>query len=458
MRPLLLLLLTITVPLAAQQSDSEDRDEQSSQSGEQRAEEAPPGPSIREQNGVIVIGSSPRSAQPQQPAEPAGSGDGAEAGAPARDAATAEDPVADEAAPPPSAPQTPTRTNRRIQVFNISGNPVEITIVSDESTSATGGQKTQTLQSISKREVPYLSEREEIVSQTKTAKTVERTTQRYDAEGNPTRQEMIREEVKKLPDGTIVTTATTFVENINGRMEAVERTVSREKESGNRIQRTVTVERPSINGGYQTYTREESVETRQGDASAQIETVRKVDNGGGRLIESGREETVMSQSGDTATTEKIVWERDGLTSKMVEASKTVGTLITRADRSSTGDGRDLCSFSGRRLGAFLEFHAAGIGSDCHARDHDWVQRRDDRNQSHPQPESSGPQRNGADKGGAESPASRRGWRDDRNPRLRANRQRSNAANSNDRRTGPEVGSRAAAKGAKSICPREWFVY
>ena len=97
----------------------------------------------------------------------------------------------------------------------------------------------------------------------------------------------------------------------------------------------MTVERPSINGGYQTYTREESVETRQADASARIETVRKVDNGGGRLIESGREETVMSQSGDTATTEKIVWERDGLTSKMVEASKTVGTLITRADGSST---------------------------------------------------------------------------------------------------------------------------
>ena len=340
MRPLLLLLLMIAVPLGAQQTDSEANDSeakdgQSSQNGEQRAEEAPPGPSIREQNGVIIIGSSPRSVQPQQPAEPAESGEAAEAGAPARDASPTEDSAADEAAASPPAPQTPTRTNRRIQVFNISGNPVEITIVSDESTSATGGQKTQTLQSISKREVPYLFEREEIVSQTKTAKTVERTTQRYDAEGNPTRQEMIREEVKKLPDGTIVTTATTFVENINGRMEAVERTVSREKESGNRIQRTVTVERPSINGGYQTYTREESVETRQADASARIETVRKVDNGGGRLIESGREETVMSQSGDTATTEKIVWERDGLTSKMVEASKTVGTLITRADGSST---------------------------------------------------------------------------------------------------------------------------
>ena len=339
MRPLVLLLLTITVPLGAQQTDSEANDSeakdgQSSQSGEQRAEEAPPGPSIREQNGVIIIGSSPRSVQPQQPAEPGESGEAAEAGAPAQDAATAQDPAADEAAPPPSAPPTPTRTNRRIQVFNISGNPVEITIVGNDSTSATGSEKTQTLRSISKREVPYLSEREEIVSQTETEKTVEKTTQRYDAEGNPTRQEMVREEVKTLPDGTIVTTATTLVENINGRMEAVERTVSREKESGNRIQRTVTAERPSINGGYQTYTREESVETRQADASARIETVRKVDNGG-QLIESGREETVMSQSGDTATTEKIVWERDGLTSKIVETSKTVGTLITRADGSST---------------------------------------------------------------------------------------------------------------------------
>ncbi len=132
-----------------------------------------------------------------------------------------------------------------------------------------------------------------------------------------------------------MTTATTFVENINGRMEPVERTVSREKKSGGRIRRTTTSERPSINGGFQIYTREESVEIRQGDASARIETVRQVDNGGGRLVESGREETVMSQSGNTATTEKTVWERDALSSKMVQASRTVGTLVTQADGSST---------------------------------------------------------------------------------------------------------------------------
>ena len=267
MRALVFLLFMITLPLAAQQSDSEARNEQQSQNGEQEAQEAapPPGPSIREQNGVIVIGGSTRSTQPAQPAEP---GEPAEAGAPEQDAAPAEEPAADQAAAPAPAPQTPTRKNQRIQVFNISGNPVEISIVTNESTSATGSHKTQTLQSISKRDVPYLSEHEEVLSQSETEKTIERTTQRYDANGNPTQQEVVREEVRTLPDGTIVTTATTFVENINGRMEVVERTLSREKKSGDRIQRTITSERPSINGGFQIYTREESVETRQGDASA----------------------------------------------------------------------------------------------------------------------------------------------------------------------------------------------
>ena len=340
MRPLILLLFMIVIPLAAQQSDSDAQVEKDGQSGEQQAEEAapPPGPSIREQNGVIVIGSSSRSSSPAESAEPAESDEPAGAGAAAQDAAPKEEPAAGQAgnpSPVAPAPQTPTSKNQRIHVVNLSGSTVEISIVGNETTTATGRQKTQTLKSISKRDVPYLSEREEIVSQTATEKTVERQVQRYDSEGNPTRQDVVREVVKTLPDGTIVTTATTFSENMNGRLEEVERTVSREKESGNRIVRTTTSERPSINGGFQAHTREESVETRQGDSSARIETVRHVNNGGGRLVEAGREETVMSLSGDTATTEKTVWERDSMSAKMVQASKSVGTLVTRADGSST---------------------------------------------------------------------------------------------------------------------------
>ena len=342
MRPLILLIFMIVIPLAAQQSDSDAQVEKDGQSGEQQAEEEapPPGPSIREQNGVIVIGSSSRSTPPTQPADsaqPADSDEPATEGA-EQDAAPKEEPAAGQAGTPSPvapAPQTPTSKNQRIHVVNLSGAKVEISIVGNETTTATGRQKTQTLKSISKRDVPYLSEREEILSQTATEKTVERQVQRYDPEGNPTRQDVVREVVKTLPDGTIVTTATTFSENMNGRLEEVERTVSREKESGNRIVRTTTSERPSINGGFQAHMREESVETRQGDSSARIETVRHVNDGGGRLIEAGREETVMSLSGDTATTEKTVWERDSMSTKMVQASKSVGTLVTRADGSST---------------------------------------------------------------------------------------------------------------------------
>ena len=174
-----------------------------------------------------------------------------------------------------------------------------------------------------------------MLRETETEKSVEKTTQRYDPNGNPTHQELVREETRKLPDGTIVTTVTLYIENINGRMEIVDRVITRRKEHNGRIENLVTTEKPSINGGFQTIIREQSIEEKQGEHASTITAVRRVDDGSGRLVVARQEETVMRQSGNVSTTEKTVYERDTVHSKMTVSARTIGELVTNVDGSST---------------------------------------------------------------------------------------------------------------------------
>ncbi len=118
-------------------------------------------------------------------------------------------------------------------------------------------------------------------------------------------------------------------------MEIVDRVITRRKEHNGRVENLVTTEKPSMNGGFQTIIREESIETKQGDNASTITTVRQVDNGGGRLVVAGREETVMRQTGNVSTTEKTVYERDPLNAKMTVSARTQGELVTNEDGSST---------------------------------------------------------------------------------------------------------------------------
>ena len=356
---LFVLLLITCLPLFAQQSDAENDGEDSTQSGE--GETAPPsGPSIREEGGVVIIGSRPESFVGEEEIveeEVAGEGDSS---GQADDADSSDEDAATEAGEGGEAPdgeiaieeegvegevaaveesddeaEGPSSSIQEVTIFDSAGRKIRQPGTQFTRESEDGSENQVTLQSISGREVPYLSERETVLRETETEKSVEKTTQRYDPNGNPTQQQMVREETRKLPDGTVVTTATTFIENLNGRMEIVDRVVNRRKEYNGRIENLTTTEKPAIDGKFQTVIREESIETKQGDSTSTINTVRQVDNGGGRLVIAGREETVMRQSGNVATTEKTVYERDALNAKMTVSSRTQGELVTNDDGSST---------------------------------------------------------------------------------------------------------------------------
>ena len=343
MRLLVLLLITLLPPLCAQQQDAESDD-------------APPsGPTIREVEGVVIIGSRPESAiveetvveeeivdegeaaaseGEQDPAE----GEAGEQEAPDGETAigeeSAEGEVAAEEAEAEAEPEAPSSTIRTVTEYDLSGRKIRHPESQFSRQSESGSENAITLRTISNREVPYLSERETVLRETETEKSVEKTTQRYDPDGNPTHQELVREETRKLPDGTVVTTATLYIENINGRMEIVDRVITRRKEHNGRVETLTTTEKPSISGGFQTIIREESIETKQGENASTISTVRQVDNGGGQLVVARREETAMRQAGNVSTTEKTVYERDAMSSKMTVSARTTGELVTNADGSS----------------------------------------------------------------------------------------------------------------------------
>ena len=342
-----ILLLAFAMPLAAQQG-SDDQDSQAAQAEEppenRQAEESEREPALRTRvrrspSGVIIISGSVARGEDEQP-EP---GQETPEGSQAEDQQEGEEAAeAEEAEGGPSeepteegVAQPPRSRVRNVTVYGLSGNKVSVPISESEENLEGASQTSLMLTNLNGREVAYLSERERVVKESPEGKVVERRTQRYDAGGQPTQQELIREETRTLADGTVVTTATTYVEDINGRMEPTERTVRREKKTGDKIHTTVVSEKPSINGGFRTYSREESVETQRDETSVEIRKTRKVDDGSGRLIESGREETVMTKSGNKSTTQTVVYERESMSSKMTLSSRTVGELIKRPDGSSS---------------------------------------------------------------------------------------------------------------------------
>ena len=96
-----------------------------------------------------------------------------------------------------------------------------------------GGESTQTIVGTGGAPSPlHLDAKKKVVTKTANHSVVERRVQRYNPQGQPTRQALVREEEKKLPNGAIEKTTTVYEEDVNGSLQPTERTVSRETVSG----------------------------------------------------------------------------------------------------------------------------------------------------------------------------------------------------------------------------------
>ena len=232
----------------------------------------------------------------------------------------------------PRGPQTRTVSNFTRGPGGRQPSAIQITGASD----GDSRQTTNTLTNINGRSVPYLSETENVFNPAPGRQVVERRTHRYDTVGNPVSQQLVREEERRLPDGSIEKTTTVYESDINGRMNAVERIVETEKKVGNVTRIVVTAERPDINRRFKAYERAESERTQHSDTAANVKTARQVDNGAGRMIDVERSESIMSRAGDTSTTETKIWKRSVVDQDRFEfTARSVGKLVEKPDGSTS---------------------------------------------------------------------------------------------------------------------------
>lgn len=242
-----------------------------------------------------------------------------------------EGPAEDEAAQDPDAPEESAEAPdepkaRRVStnVIGVGGDPLGTSpTVQEVRTEDGGSRRVVRTTSPNGREVVAVEETEDVSEDPGGVKVRENRIQRYGPNGEPAGQEVVRSEERTLPDGTVETTSVRYEQDLNGRMQPVERTVSREKTVGATTTTTTTTEAPNVNGRFAPITREESVERKQGEAATVTETTRMASEGG-RMVVVGKEESTARSAGPVETTETQVWERGGATGSLSLVSRSVG--------------------------------------------------------------------------------------------------------------------------------------
>ena len=331
-RPSLMLALSAAIILAAgggRAQQPKATAEAKKPAPQQTAEPAPlPRATVtRSPLGILVITGASSAPAPAKAGKDPDTGEGKEAGQPGGEAETPA---------PASAPATPSSTRSTGAGYGLSGQRASGGISISGTSAGGSSQTTRTLANINGNQVPYLTESQEVLSQTETESVIERRTHRYDTAGRAASQQLVREEKRTLADGSLETIVTVYESDPSGRMHPAGRTVSVEKKVGNTTRTTRSSERPDASGRLKAYQREESVRTQEGENAARIETVRSVDNGMGRFIESEREVAVMSKSGKVSKTETKLWRRSVLNQDRITlTSRQVATMVENSDGSTS---------------------------------------------------------------------------------------------------------------------------
>ena len=279
----------------------------------------------RTPSGITVIrGTTSQAPQPKE--EPAAAAD--------QDAsATGEDAAAEKA---PASSGVDRKSSRTVEYeYDANGRRVRKRTSTQQTERGKEGSSVVSLETVNGRRVPYLEQEEKVISSGRGTEVREQRTQRYDATGRPTHQEVVRIEEKRAADGSVVTTSTLYRETLNGRMEPIERVTKRSKEAGSTKTTTTVTEGMNINGGFGAIRRVEEVERKQGESRASVERTESVATPGGRLSVAAREESVMLKKGNVLTTETTRFEKNPVAGELTQKSRTVGRMVEKADGSTS---------------------------------------------------------------------------------------------------------------------------
>jgi len=245
-----------------------------------------------------------------------------------------------EPAKPPAPLPEPADRRQSNYVYDLNSRPTPGNPSTREQRRGTGAnevvEREDTIRDFDGRQVPVRSSQERVLSEQEDDRTSERVVQRYDTAGRPTSKQLVRQERRKMPDGSIVSTETLHEQDVNGRMQFTERRTRTEKKSPTGSDTSIVLERPAMHGGTQVVERTDKVETRRSDTVSDTVTYRKFLDGNGRFEEREREASTATKSGNVTTTDSRQWQR-GPTGQMDFLSRSLSRLSESPDGSQVED-------------------------------------------------------------------------------------------------------------------------
>ena len=194
-----------------------------------------------------------------------------------------------------------------------------------------GSYRIESAPSINGRVTPLERVEERVIEQDGSRRVVERLIRRYDPNGNPGLTDKIRIEERKNPDGATSTETLTWREDINGRLQLAERARGETRPAGDAVSSDLSIERPSLNGAFETVEKRSAAERKTGQSVHQ-ETVTWRRDAGGRLSEALRQVTERTEQNGRATENQAEYE-PGPAGKLELTSQTVSRSVKNADGS-----------------------------------------------------------------------------------------------------------------------------
>jgi len=202
-------------------------------------------------------------------------------------------------------------------------------IVSSSSKGAS--EVTEKTRSINGREVPLEKIEEHVLRDDAGGKVVERIIKRYDPTGRPMlpSKELIEEQ--KQPGGASTIRRTTYEGDVNGRLQLSERSVTQKQTSGSTETSDTVVERPTLNGGFETVDRRSVVRVKEPNGFQESATTyRRAENGDFRATSKVTIDHV--ENGARSTENAAEYEIGPLGELRLHTQK-VQTMVKRPDGS-----------------------------------------------------------------------------------------------------------------------------
>lgn len=196
--------------------------------------------------------------------------------------------------------------------------------------SKTASETTEILQSINGRRVPVERVEEHVIREDASGKVIERIIHRYDRTGNPAPPQRVVIEESKAADGSSTIRTTKYSGDINGRMHVMERATTQKQVSGSSQTADTVVERPTLNGGFDTVEKQTTVVVKQANGYEEAAITYRKDPSGS-FYPALRRVTDHSEAGNVVSENTAEYER-GATGQL----ELHGQVVRKTEKRANG--------------------------------------------------------------------------------------------------------------------------